>query len=533
MSGAAMPHATTTRAHAPRRSSFTPPARRWLRLAALLVPIVAAGGAAGTSETRGPDLPSERETWLRVDSAHFVLFSDAPEDRTLDLANQLEWFREVLAKAYARLDLDFARPTFIYVLDGGSWTTCTKAAGLDPDLVAGWFVPRADGNYAAINGSRGASSGHSIYHEYVHALLHNNLPGLPLWFEEGLGDCYGTFRVDQKVARIGEPLEGPLRWLRERTLLPLADLFAEGGSSKSLNAGDRSLYVHFEGWAFVHYLLWDRPGGRDLLVRFVDRLLDGGEPEAAFTDVFGMTPEKFQVDLLKYVQGRRFSSGVVHTNDLKLETRARAVPMKRAEVLWRIGDLLVHIQRIPTGLPEACFHEALRIEPASAAARVGLGYLHERAAEYDAAAAEYEKALAADPEDARANFRYGESLLHRYQAGWRGPDVGGASGPAIVERMRYLLGRSISADPTFAEPYVDFGATYLLDGLSPAAGIRALEQARAMLPARSDVVVDLIQLELARGDRAKAQDLADHVLARLHDPDALAAARRAIVEGGR
>jgi len=214
--------------------------------------------------------------------------------------------------------------------------------------------------------------------------------------------------------------------------------------------------------------------------------------------------------------------------DLDARTDVRISPMSREETLCRLGDLRAHVALVPGQEVEAMFREALTLNPSYAPAHIGLGYLKERTAAYDEAQEEYDRAVQIAPEDYVANYGAGSCLLHHYQAGWRGSDPSPAAAQALVDRMRALLGESVSAKPDFAEAYADFGATYLLDGAGPAGGIRVLEQARAMLPGRMDIVVNLVRLYLAAGQVDKARALVDGVLAKSTDADALAEARRAL-----
>src|SRR5436309_4243098 len=60
-------------------------------------------------------LPDEKERWIKVKTAHFLLFSNATEDYTLEIGTSLERFREALTRIFSRLDANAPIPTFIYV----------------------------------------------------------------------------------------------------------------------------------------------------------------------------------------------------------------------------------------------------------------------------------------------------------------------------------------------------------------------------------------------------------------------------------
>ncbi len=492
-------------------------------LAAPLLVLLSFGG----SNVRG--LSEADETWIRAETAHFTLLSCATEERTRALAQDLEWFRAVLLKVYEKVQQDFPRPSYIFVFkDRSSFAPYSIGKSSDPAIVTGWFSAKRNANYAAIEASSGREALHVIHHEYVHELLENNVPGLPAWFHEGLAECVGAFRLDGQVARIGEPDLTTLGWLRRHSLMPVGDLLTTGSRSVSYSAGERRWLLQAESWAFVHYLLWNKSGGKLLLIRLLDQVVRGRPPADAFSEVFGTTPEKFTTELRNYVNGRRFLSGAVAIGDLSAMTDVRITPMRREEVLCRLGDMRAHVALAPGKEVEAMFREALALNPSYASAHIGLGYLKERAAAYDEAQAEYDRAVQIAPDDYIANFSAGSCLVHRFQAGWRGSDASTAAVQTLVDRMRVLLGKSLSSKPDFAEAYAEFGATYLLDGAGSAAGIRVLEQARSMLPGRTDIVVNLVRLYLAMGQADKARALIDGVLVRSGDADALASARRAL-----
>jgi hypothetical protein len=71
--------------------------------------------------------------------------------------------------------------------------------------------------------------------------------------------------------------------------------------------------------------------------------------------------------------------------------------------------------------------------------------------------------------------------------------------------------------------------TFLFERANPRPGIPALERAHRMLPSRTDISSNLLQLYLAAGERDKAQDLLAGPWTRLADPAVIAAARQALL----
>lgn len=472
-------------------------------------------------------LPPESDSWIRVETAHFTLYSNASERRTADLGRRLERFRAVLSLFYKKFRIDPPAPTSIYVFKHDASFTPYKMLYHDrPAEMAGIFLGWPDGSYIAMNGDPGTDPLDIIYHEYVHQFLNLNLHNTPAWFNEGLAECYSTFQADDKSASIGRVVANHVLFLRENNLISLRHLFAMTHDSPDYNEGTRRGIFYAQSWALVHYFMWDKAERRPQLGAFLDRLSSGEDPDQAFTASFSTTYEKLESEIRAHVSGTRFLFNAVKFSDLDLDTSTRVAPMKREETLTRLGDLVVHVQPDRPSEAEKHYREALRFNPAYASAFAGLAVLHEGAERYDEAVALFEKALAIEPDDPMTCFHFGRCLMRRHGA--RVDPRGDDQVLPDVARARDLLGKSIKLRPGFAEAYVEFGRSYFGSGGDPAPAIRHLETARQMLPARVDVVAGLAMLYAQKGDLARARDLVENGLARMNDREALEAARRTL-----
>src|SRR3989454_527444 len=204
--------------------------------------------------------PPETDSWIQVRTAHFVLYSNASEKRTLDLGRRLERFRAALSRFNKTFRVDPPVSTFIYVFkDDASLAPYKKRFDGRPVELSGLFVGRIDGYYIILNGERHAEPLQVIFHEYTHHFLENNLHRVPAWFNEGLAECYSTFRADDRTASIGMTQTDHVLFLRDHALLPLRELFAVTTSSPDYNEGERRGVFYAESWALMHYLMWDKP----------------------------------------------------------------------------------------------------------------------------------------------------------------------------------------------------------------------------------------------------------------------------------
>ena len=487
-------------------------------LTAILLGALAPGGYDAFA------LPPETDRWIRVETAHFTLYSNASERRTLDLGKRLERFRTVLSLFSKKFKVDPPVPTWIYVFKHDASFTPYKLRYNDrPADMAGVFMAWPDGSFIAMNGDPGTDPLDIIYHEYVHQFINNNLHNVPVWFNEGLAECYSTFQTDDKSASIGRMVPNHILFLRENPLIPLRELFAISQKSPDYNEGKRLGVFYAESWALVHYLLWDRPERRPQLGAFLDRLARGEEPDQAFAASFETTYEKMEQEIRAHVRGARFLFSAVKFSDLHVDTSARVAPMKREEALVRLADLIVRVQPERPAVAEEHYQEALKINPGYAPAFTGLAVLRGRAELYDEAAALFEKALAIDPDDPMTCFHFGRCLTRRVHDRTSVGEPGEV--PPDIARARELLGKVIKNRPGFAEAYAEYGRTYFGSGGDLAPAIHHMEAARQMLPARVDILTGLAMLYARKGDLARARDLVENVLARMNDREALEAAR--------
>lgn len=111
-----------------------------------------------------------------------------------------------------------------------------------------------------------------LRHETTHALLHNALPYVPLWLDEGMAEYF-----EQPAARRGggSPHRRNLQWAIRFGWRPnLARL--EAISTQSELTGDD----YRDAWGWVHFLLHGPPEAREALDEFLATIPTGREPTA-------------------------------------------------------------------------------------------------------------------------------------------------------------------------------------------------------------------------------------------------------------
>jgi len=89
----------------PANAPWRPPRRNGTRLRAALGLLFAlALPATGSLSARPADVTAD--DWIRVDTAHLILFSNVSRDATVEIGRQMELFRAVLARLGPNLSAD-------------------------------------------------------------------------------------------------------------------------------------------------------------------------------------------------------------------------------------------------------------------------------------------------------------------------------------------------------------------------------------------------------------------------------------------
>ncbi len=478
-------------------------------------------------------IPPENDRWIQVQTAHFTLYSDASERRTLDLGKRLERFRAALSRFNKKFKIDPPVATFIYVFkDDAAMSPYKKRFNGRVVELSGLFAGRPDGYYIVLNGARQDDPLEVIYHEYTHHFLENNLHRVPAWFNEGLAECCSTFKADDKTASIGLTKNEHVLLFREHDLMPLHDLFAITYTSPDYNEGERRGPFYAESWVLMHYLMWDKPERSPQFLAFLDRLSRGEEPDTAFPASFGISYQALENELRVYVRQARFAYTAFKIADLGIDETIKVAPMKREEALNRLGDLLIHLDENRAADAESLFREAQRLAPDSPTAFAGLAYLAQIAGRFDEAVASYDKAIKAGPADPVIYFHLGQCLARRAPASSSSIGSGGVS-PDLV-RAEDMFGQSIRMRPGFGEAFVEYARIVGERVGDNKAALPLLEAARSLLPSRVDVLENLAVLYARTGNGGRARDLVENVLARMNDPAALESARNRVrLETGR
>lgn len=470
-------------------------------------------------------LPGDDRPWHRLDTAHFTFLTQLDADNTERLANDLERLRQVLEQLTPDRQLSSPNLTYIYLFaDYEAFLPFQlRRDGQAVDGVS-YFIAHPHANYAALNADPQIEPTRFLYSQFIHQLLSEQLPQLPLWFRQGLAEYYGTFEGDTQGAKIGLPSRQHLQSLGYSGQLQLVTS-GPAGEAQDVEVGldtarvlslqqspadpfVRNLYLA-KSWGLVHYLLND-PERRQRTLDFVRQVMRGDDAATAFAAAFPIAPQELEAQVRAYLTGDRLPFlRVVMPLDASQGGLFR--PLPRHETLFYLGDLLLH------SAPDRRLEAANYFEGAVALARAqgidhgpshaALGEVAELAGNTEAASRSYALAIEHAGGDALVQFLYGQSLLA--SLGQRPP--GDEATAARLADAIAAFESSTEARPDFAEAWAHLGFAYGLQDTPSGDPTQALAKALELLPGRTDIALNLLLAHAKEGQR----DGADAMLRRL------------------
>ncbi len=454
----------------------------------------------------------EETPWVQLETPGFTVFSNADPETTWQVGMELETLRAALDSWMGGLAAASPMPTSVYVFrDEESFWPYKQGVNGDPRNIAGYFLAHPHGNFVAVNGGAGPSPSRVIYHEYLHHFVRHNLPGMPLWFNEGLAELYGSFEVEGENALVGLPHEGHVAYLRQKGMMPLEELLSLGPDSDLYNESSRRGVFYAQSWALVHYLMVGDGVRGEQLMGFLDQVAEGVEVEEAFEKAFDMRFSTLEKELETYLGQSELPVLEVPLGDFAGAARGRLSRLSPAEASYRLGDLAAHAMPRDPSFAAQHFNRALELNPEHAGAWAGLGYVEDLQGSHDEAIVLYETALEFDSGNYRTHFLEGRSRIRILAL--RGVQVP-PSGEDLSNLNKAIrsLERSLELHWDFPEALATLGAAWTYHPQPDEAALRVLERARKWLPERMDVVFNQAVLLSRLGRRARARSLLQRVL---------------------
>ena len=199
--------------------NFLPPKSRQTVVCAVAIALICLAA---------PFAAQAKDNWISVQTRNFFVVGNGSEKEVKQVATRLEQFREVFTRLFGGIKFKSPVPTTVIVFKSMSSYKPFRLPN-----AAGYFQKGEDVNYITLTTELDAQNPFSvIYHEYVHLLIDNTSGNVPAWFNEGLGEYYSSFVVEEdRKVHLGQLLNDHLMSLRESRLFPRRKLFEVGSLS--------------------------------------------------------------------------------------------------------------------------------------------------------------------------------------------------------------------------------------------------------------------------------------------------------------
>lgn len=225
-------------------------------MAAALAALVLVGGARSLA---GAGAPGDRP-WVEAHSAHAIVVSNAGADTAVHVAREIARLRATLDAALGDQLADTPEPAVVLAVDGEAafrelaphlWSRGAPRPRPPAFALSGPYTP-----FIALRvDTPPAVRDRVLRHEYVHLLVHVNVPDAPAWLDEGLAEMWSLVETRGERIDVGRPPAGYLALLHTGPWIPLAELTAvpRGRYDREVR---RTAQFYAQAWALAHYLLF-------------------------------------------------------------------------------------------------------------------------------------------------------------------------------------------------------------------------------------------------------------------------------------
>ena len=441
--------------------------------------------------------------WTEVRTKHFTILTDAREGIAVSVGRRLEEFCVMMRILHPGLRTYPSLPTDVYVFRDRTEMARFTAAGVEN--VAGFSTTGPGRCVFVMNAEvEGSDRGFVVCHEFTHIFLGANFSDLPVWLDEGLAQCYETFRIRGRKAEYGHPLDGPSEWLEHHEWTSFEVLFAMNASAKAYQRdNDLRFATYAEGWAVAHYLLSD-PGRAARFDSVLSAMRRGTPVGVAFRAQFPSDQwEAMRRDVQRYIHDAMLQPRSVGIPDLSNEPEPQSRPVPAATVLMRTGDLMLTLGPGRADDARALYNAALGRDAGLARAHAALGYLADRDGDMAGAEAAYAKAEGSAPRDARVALFSGLGTLRRvgFLSDRKAPED---TLVTWLNTARRRLAHALELEPTNPEALGAYGTTCVWLGDVPDSALAGLEAAVDSLPSYTHLKKALGAARRIRSEQAPA-----------------------------
>lgn len=257
------------------------------------------------------------DPWLRLNTAHFELFTSAGERGGRDAIVHFERVRSFFQQAFGILPHG-GNPVQIVIF--------RSAKDYDPyrfnQVSNAYFETGLDHDFIVMQ--TGAAEAYQVaVHEYTHLLIHQ-MGRIPRWLNEGLAELYSNLEPRGDEVLVGRLIAGRVAMLASQRWLPLGEVIAVDEHSPLYNETTHAGMFYAESWFLVHMLALQEfysPRFRDL-----GQALQTMDTAQAFQKVYGKTVDQVQQDLQLYARSSQLTGRLFH---IRMDEKVEAPTVER------------------------------------------------------------------------------------------------------------------------------------------------------------------------------------------------------------
>jgi tetratricopeptide (TPR) repeat protein len=453
---------------------------------------------------------SDQPHWIRVNSSHFSVVTDADEFKGHDVAARFEQMRLVFGQLLVRTRINMSEPIDIIALRSDDEYSKVVPNRQGPAIAMGFFIPGSDRDYFVLNLSK-EESWRAVSRDFALMFLNYNYPPTQPWFDEGFAEYFSSLRFDNKQAQIGGDPESFTEILNSTPWLSIPDLFATRRDASQESSRHSLFYA--QSWIVMHYLLT-----QDKLSEtgtYFDLVQNQKLPvEEAIQKAYGMSSAQFTQVVQDHFHPLGQPAKPPEKGKQPLPAGSQTLEVTPSDQIGGGNQELPEAEgqslvaemsvRLPEHREQAVQQlESITSQPKmdNVVARRALAWTHMEKKEFDRAVEELSKAGELNPKDPWLHYYL---ALVRYHLAQTGQAIGGL--PNIMQDLRQVL----DWDPEFAQAR-SMLAMAQLEGGGVHAAMDSMRVALTLSPRNQTYLLNMAQIYMA----GKSWEAATALLERL------------------
>jgi Flp pilus assembly protein TadD len=457
---------------------------------------------------------SDQPHWIRVNSSHFSVVTDADEIKGHDVAVRFEQMRSAFGQLLLRKRINMSQPFDIIALRSDEEYSKVVPSRQGQGIASAFFLPGDDRDYFVLNLSK-EDSWRAVSGEFARVFLNYNYPITQAWFDDGFVEYFSSLRLDNKQSQIGGDPESFTELLNTTAWLAIPDLFATPRDASADPNSSRHTLFQAQSWIVMHYLLSENKLPET--GTYFDLVQNQKLPvEEAIQKAYGMSSAQFAQAVKDHfhllaqpppapAKGKP-SAGDTGGSQVLAITTAEEIGSSTQELPEAEGQALIAEMSLRMSEHrEQALQQlgSITAQPKmdNVVARRGLAWAHMQKKEFESAVDELNKGAELNSKDPWLHYYL---ALVRYHLQQTGQATGGL--PNMMQDLRLVL----DWDSEFAEAHSMLGMAQLEGGGAHAA-MDSMRAAVQLSPRNQTYLLNMAQIYMA----GKSWDAAAALLERL------------------